>query len=91
MSNVQSAFAKRVAEAGLTFSDLSFITNITRKRIEQHSMGRIELTEAEMSRVNAAVSHAAVVYTIFKREIASAKATTISRNSEGTVEVTAVA
>lgn len=85
----QSAFAKRVAEAGLTFQDLAFLTNVSQKRINHHSQGKIELTEAEMARVNVAVSRAAVVYTVFKREIANAAAVTITTGKDGVMDVSA--
>jgi hypothetical protein len=89
MSNVQSAFAKRVAEAGLTFRDVSWLCNIKKARLEDHSRGKLELTEAEMQRVNAAVSHAAVVYTIYRRELKNA--VTITTGVDGVIKVAAEA
>jgi hypothetical protein len=69
MSNVQSAFAKRVAEAHLTVKDLAWLTTIPAIRIHHHSTGISELTLAELQRVNDAISHAAAVYTIYRRAL----------------------
>lgn len=89
--NIKSAFAKRVIESGLTLKDAAWIANVSYKRIRQHSEGKLELTAAELERVNAAVSRAAVVSTIYQRALDEAKTAIKIATVDGVITVEAMA
>ena len=86
-------FTKRLHAAGLTIQDLAFVANISAERLQNAARGRTELTVDELARVNKAIAHKPIVYTIWRREVEKAVngGVTISTGVDGVISVAAKA
>ena len=65
----KSPFARRISAAGLDFPLLSFLVNVPVDRLKNASKGQVTLTSAEDERIERALNHKAIVYTIWKRAV----------------------
>lgn len=65
-------FTRRLHAAGMTIQDLAFIANVSVERLQNVARGRTELTIEELARVDKAIAHKPIVYTIWRREVEKA-------------------
>jgi hypothetical protein len=82
---------KRLKAAKLEFSELAFLTNISEDRIKEYARGRTHLTNAELDRIDRAIRHKPVVYSIWKRAVEEGGPVTISTGVDGVMSVAAEA
>lgn len=85
---MKSPFTKRLHDAELTVRDIAFVTNISENRLEEHARGRGTLTPAELDRVELAIAHRPLIYTIWRRNVElAATGVTILHRHDGVIKV----
>ena len=67
------AFTKRLHNAGLDYDALSFLTNISTDRLREWAKGRGTLSDVELDRIDSAIRHKPVIYTLWKRAVEGAE------------------
>lgn len=89
MPKVTTVLGRRLEMAGMTYPMLAFITNIPMVRLEEYARNRVHLTDAELDRVDRAIRHKSVVFTLWRRVAEDAGPVTISTGKDGVMKVEA--
>ncbi len=71
-------FTKRLHAAGMDVPMCSFLTNISEARLKEHARGLSTLTNAELDRIDRAIRHKPIVFSVWKRAAEDGSAVTIS-------------